>query len=123
MARPALSAVAEQPVVALCAGKDCRKRCEFAKMRDVLEAQCEVLEVKCVGLCNGPVIAIDADANKPLVYSKLRTKRQRKLVLAAVAGDSSARRDLAGRRVAKKKVVVRVAQQVKRRELARSRAA
>lgn len=123
MARRTLSAVPERPTVALCAGKDCRKRCEFAKIRDALDAQCDVVELRCVGLCNGPVVVIDPACDKPVVYSKLRSKRQRKLVIAAAAGDTRARRDLSGRRVATKKVVGRVSRQTRRQLRTTPRAA
>jgi len=115
MARRSLSVVADRPVVAMCAGKDCRKRCEFAKMRDSLDAQCDVVELKCIGLCNGPVVVIDPERPKPAVYSRLRSKRQRSLLLSVVAGDKRAIKELAGRRVSKKKAVSSVARQVRRR--------
>ena len=115
MAHRSLSLVAERPVVALCAGKDCRKRCEFVEMREALGADCDVVELACVGLCNGPVAVLDLGSSKPVVYSKLRSKRQRRLVVAAATGSTRARKDLSGRRVTKKKVVTRVSRQTKRR--------
>ncbi|MFT6765077.1 MAG: hypothetical protein ACJAXA_003758, partial [Candidatus Aldehydirespiratoraceae bacterium] len=44
------SLVIDRPTVGLCAGKDCRKRCEFVQMRDALAKKCEVVELKCVGI-------------------------------------------------------------------------
>lgn len=123
MARVKLSAVAERPVVAMCAGKDCRKRCEFAKVRGALEAHCDVLEMECVGLCNGPVVVVDPDGPKPAVYSKLRSKQHRKLIVAVAEGNPRARRELSGRRVTKQKVATKVSRQTKRRLVTASRAA
>jgi hypothetical protein len=123
MARRSLSAVAERPIVAVCAGKDCRKRGEFAKLRDALDEQCDVTELKCVGLCNGPVVVLDPQGAKPAVYSKLRSKRHRKLLLAVATGDARARRDLSNRRVSTKKVISGVSRQAKRRLVVTSRAA
>ena len=81
------TAVDERPLVAMCAGKDCRKRCEFAKIRVELDAACDVVEFRCVGICSGPVVVIGADSDKPQVYSKLRSKSQRRHSLtAAVEG-------------------------------------
>ena len=104
-----------RPVVALCAGKDCARRCESAKMRATLEVECVIIDIACVGLCNGPVVVIDADAGRPAVYTKLRSKRQRRLVLAAARGKRRARRDLTASSVGKAKVVRRVARQTGRR--------
>ena len=123
MARVKLSAVAERPVVAMCAGKDCRKRCDFAKVREDLQVSCDVVDLACLGLCNGPVVVLDAELKNRMVLSKLRSKRQRKLVVAAATGDARARRDLSKRRVTKKKVVSRVARQAKRHLPLSSRAA
>ncbi len=123
MGSRSLSVVVERPVVALCVGKDCAKRCEFAKMRTTLETECDVLDLKCVGLCDGPVVVIDPGARRPAVYSKLRSKRQRRLVLAAVMGERRARRDLAGNSVDKSKVLARVSRQTKRRLTVRPTAA
>ena len=123
MSRRTLTAVAERPVVAVCAGKDCRKRCEFEKLREALDQRCDVVELRCVGLCNGPVVVLEPAGPEPAVYSKLRSKRHRKLVFAAASGDATALRDLSERRVARKKVVSRVARQAKRRPRARDHAA
>lgn len=69
-----------RPVVAMCAGKDCRKRCEFAKMHDELAERCDVVDLGCVGICNGPVVVVDPAAEQPLVLSKLRKKQHGRLV-------------------------------------------
>ncbi len=123
MGSRSLSLVVERPVVAMCVGKDCVRRGEFAKMRTTLEAECDVLELKCVGLCDGPVVVIDPAARRPAIYSKLRSKRQRRLVLAAALGERGARRDLAGRSIDKSKVVTRVSRQTRRRLTVRTAAA
>lgn len=74
------------PRVALCAGKDCKKRCEFAKMRDALSAQCDVVELKCVGICSGSVVVTDIDSDDPRVFAKLKTKQHRRELLRVVDG-------------------------------------
>jgi len=113
----------DRPVVGLCTGKDCRKRCEFSKVQKVLDRDCEVVHLKCVGLCDGPVVVVEPHLARPSVYSKLRTKRQRSLLSDLISGDARARKELAARRVTKKKVVAAVVRQVKRRTETRRRAA
>lgn len=88
---------AERPVVALCAGKDCKKRCEFAKMYDALDARCDVVELKCVGICSGPVVVAHAASDAPIVFSKVRTKQQRKQLLRIVVDGGSPSNELAKR--------------------------
>jgi predicted metal-binding protein len=75
-----------RPIVALCAGKDCRKRCEFAKVRDTLSKKCDVVDLTCVGICSGPVVVAHADSDEPRVFAKLRTKEHRKALLRVVGG-------------------------------------
>lgn len=122
MARRTLSLVAvesagHRPTVALCTGKDCRKRGEFTKMRTALEKSCDVVDLSCIGLCDGPVVVIGADSGAPKVFSKLRSKRHRTMVVSAVLGDRRALRDLSDRRVTKAKALGRVKRQAARRLL------
>ncbi|MFN3258607.1 MAG: hypothetical protein ACE37B_23230 [Ilumatobacter sp.] len=67
--------------VALCAGKDCRKRKEFGKLRSELDDQCTVVDLACVGICSGPVVVVNPASKQPLVFAKLRTKRDRRAVI------------------------------------------
>lgn len=105
----------DRPVVALCAGKGCRKRCEFAEVRKVLDRDCDVIELKCIGLCNGPVVVAQPDTDSPVVYAKLRSKRDRGLLVGLASGDAQARRKLSSRKVDKKKSVTAVTRQLRRR--------
>ncbi|MEP4653184.1 MAG: hypothetical protein ABJ314_23640, partial [Ilumatobacter sp.] len=93
---------------------------ESAKKRNALETECDVVDLKCDGLCDGPAVAIDPGARRPVVYSKLRSKRQRRLVIAAALGERRARRDLAERSVDRSKAVTRVSRQTRRRLAART---
>ncbi len=67
---------ASWPSVAMCAGEDCRKRCELVKLRAALDAECEVIELKCVGNCRGPVIVAPPASKCPLDSARVRTKQQ-----------------------------------------------
>lgn len=81
----------------MCSGKDCKKRCEFAKMYDALDEQCDVVELKCVGICSGPVVVANATSKAPIVLSKLRTKQQRQQLLQVVIDGGAPTKDLAKR--------------------------
>ncbi|BAN04455.1 hypothetical protein [Ilumatobacter coccineus] len=74
----------DRPRVALCAGKDCKKRCEFAKMHDALSERCDVVELKCVGICSGSVVVANVDSDDPRVFAKLKSKRDRQELLRIV---------------------------------------
>lgn len=113
-----ITAVVERPTVALCAGKDCRKRCEFPKLRKNLEQHCDVIDLKCIGLCNGPVVVTDPDTQSPAIYSKLRSKQHRSLVVDLLTGDEGAHTQLAPRKVNKKKTITAARRQLKHRSSA-----
>lgn len=95
----------------MCAGKDCRKLCEFSKIRSALEKRCDVAELKCVGICSGTVVVTNVDSAEPRVFAKLKTKQHRKELLRLVVDDEKPSAQLAKREVAKgkKKVAVRKA--------------
>jgi hypothetical protein len=99
----AAAGATERPIVALCAGGDCRKRCEFAKIRDALDAHCEIVELKCVGICSGPVVVTRPTSDRPVVYARLRTKKQRRQLLGVAVGLRSAPNALAKLEVSKGK--------------------
>jgi hypothetical protein len=90
-------------VVALCAGKDCRKRGEYAKIRNALEDRCTVVDVTCVGVCSGPVVVANPMSQAPLVLSKLRSKKVRKQLVRVVESGRAAPAELARREVSKSK--------------------
>jgi hypothetical protein len=95
----------------LCAGKDCRTRCEYRKVRTALDDHCTVIDIKCVGLCAGPVVVAHPTSDRPLVLAKLRTKRDRKQLVRLVVGDDSGGGALTGRLVTggkQKKILRRV---------------
>lgn len=98
-----VTAMAEPPVVAVCAGKDCRKRCEYTRIRADLEPRCDLIELTCVGICSGPVVVANADSAAPLVLAKLRSKKHRRDLLRLVDGGGRVSKELAKRRVGKSK--------------------
>lgn len=93
----------DRPLVALCSGKDCRKRPEHAEVRHALAEQCTLLEVKCLGVCKGPVVVLRPTSKTPLVLSKVRSKKQRRQLLRVAPGGIAPPPELARRRVGKSK--------------------
>ena len=89
---------AASPAIGVCVGKDCRKRDEHADLLDAID-DCEVLPVRCLGICSGPVVAVAPRSDDPVVYSKVRTKKQRKQLRRLVHDARPAGTALAGREV------------------------
>lgn len=104
----------ERPTVAICAGKDCRKRSGYVKMRKVLDQHGQVSDLKCVGLCKGPVVVASPDSENPVVYTRLRSKRDRRRFSDLLSGSTRARGELSDRVVTKKKVIASVVRQRRR---------
>lgn len=85
--------------VAICGGKDCRKRSECVQLQASLRAACEVRVVSCLGICKGPVAVVQTPAAAPIVLRKLRKpKLLRDLLKLLLHGDPMSKR-LRGRRV------------------------
>lgn len=68
---------APRTAVALCTGKDCRRRAEFEDLHDLLTGIPHV-ETRCLGLCNGPVVVVDPRAHHAIVLAKVRSPKQRR---------------------------------------------
>ncbi|MFT6390548.1 MAG: hypothetical protein ACJA14_000055 [Ilumatobacter sp.] len=68
-------------------------------MRDALAKKCEVVELKCVGICSGCVVVANPRSSDPTVYSKLRTKKHRRHLLRVVVDEKPPSSELAKRRV------------------------
>ena len=92
----------DRPIVAMCAGKDCRKRCEYSKMRRALEDGCTIIELKCVGICEGPVVVVCAGSDNAAVFAKVRSKKQRDDVVVSAMGRRRPSRKLAELEVSSK---------------------
>lgn len=72
------------PRVGLCVGKDCRKRSELTPLYEALQPACHVTYLPCIGVCKGPVVVVDIDANKPRIFRRLRSKKERRDLLRLV---------------------------------------
>jgi len=100
--------------VAVCSGKDCRKREEYRDLRRAIAEVADVQPVRCVDLCDSPVAIVRRDTDQPLVFDKLRTPKQHRDLVALISGGSHARptKRLAARQVtgkARRKVLAALA--------------
>jgi len=55
-------------------------------MRAAIDDRCAVIELKCVGICSGPVVVAHPLSDAPVVLSKIRTKQERKQFVRLVDG-------------------------------------
>ena len=63
--------------VAVCIGKDCRRRAEFDDLRGEL-MDLPHIETRCLDVCKGPVVVIHPDADDAIVLAMLRSRKQRR---------------------------------------------
>jgi len=78
--------MSSRPTVALCSGKDCRQRCEYAPLRRDLKEVATVKSVKCLDICDSPVVVISPHEKDAVVLDKIRTETQRKDLVKAIGG-------------------------------------
>jgi hypothetical protein len=62
------------PIVGLCAGKDCRRSREFEGIKRAV-SRGEVVETRCLDICDGPVVILDPMSDDAVVLSKLRSSK------------------------------------------------
>ena len=87
-----------RPSVAVCTGKDCRRRGEHGAVVTSLAEVADVVPVRCLGICAGPVVVVRPD-DGPVVLSKVRTSKQRRQLVRTVAHDRALKPTLAAREV------------------------
>ena len=108
-----------RPCVAVCSGKDCRKRQEYRDLRRAVAEVADVEPVRCVDLCASPVAIVRRVDGDPLVFDKLRTPKQhRDLVELVAAPDRRPSERLAARQVtgkARRKALATLAKNTRRR--------
>jgi len=64
----------KRPDVGLCTGKDCRKADGFRTIERELRRACEVRELSCLDVCDGPVVVLDVHDDAPVVIERVRTR-------------------------------------------------
>lgn len=82
--------MAPRPQVAVCSGKDCRKRAEYRALRACVAAVADVRATRCLDLCDAPVVVIRRRGVEPLVLDKVRSAEERDAVVAVINGRSPA---------------------------------
>jgi len=78
----------KRPDVGLCTGKDCRKADGFRTVERELRRACEVRELSCLDVCDGPVVVLDVRSDAAVVIERVRT-RALALELVAHATDGA----------------------------------
>ena len=78
-------------------------------MRAAIDDRCSIIELRCVGICAGPVVVAHPMSDTPLVLSKVRTKQERKQFVRLVDGTGDVTDRLARRVVgtSKRKATLR----------------
>ena len=106
-----------RPGVAVCVGGHCRRHAGFAELRAELGAATDVIEVRCLELCDSPVVVVGPGTAKPVVLRKLRTRKQRRDLVAVVGGaaltDRLQQRRVRGKR--RRAVLAELARQSRRK--------
>ena len=95
---PLVIASSNTPCVLLCAGKSCRKSKGFDELRDSLEVLTTVTKVKCVDVCDGPVVGVRL-AGETVWFERMRSEKVRAAVTALLANRARIPKKLRDRRV------------------------
>lgn len=66
--------MAKGPDVGVCTGKDCRKADGFRTIERELHRACDVRELPCLDVCDGPVVVIDLRSEAPVVIERVRNR-------------------------------------------------
>lgn len=82
----------------LCSGKHCRRHEGYTELRRDVSEVADVVAVRCVDLCDSPVAVVAPGSPDAVVFSEVRTAKQRRDLVAFVAGDRLSER-LAARQV------------------------
>jgi hypothetical protein len=64
----------KRPDVGLCTGKDCRKADGFRTVERELRRVCDVRDVSCLDVCDGPVVVLDVRGDAPVVIERVRNR-------------------------------------------------
>ncbi len=71
--------------VAVCIGKDCRRRAEFDDLRSELMGVPHV-ETKCLDVCKGPVVVVCPASGDEVVLAMIRSAKQQRDLRRTVVG-------------------------------------
>lgn len=93
-----VAASSSTPCVLLCAGKSCRKAKGFDELRHSLELLAKVKKVKCVDVCDGPVVGVRLPG-ETMWFERMRSEKVRAAVSALLANGAKVPKKLRDRRV------------------------
>jgi hypothetical protein len=85
--------MAKRPEVGLCTGKDCRKSDGFRTVEREMSRACEVRELTCLDVCDGPVVVLDVRSDAPVVIERVRNRAVANELIAHVTNGA----ELSGR--------------------------
>lgn len=63
--------------VALCVGKDCRRRAEFDDLHALLTGVPHI-ETRCLDVCKGPVVVVCPETDDEIVLAMIRSRKERR---------------------------------------------
>jgi hypothetical protein len=63
-----------RPPVGLCVGKDCRRADAFRTVERELRASCDVADLSCLDVCDGPVVVLGVRTDTPVVIERVRSR-------------------------------------------------
>lgn len=76
-------------VVAVCGSKDCRARPEHDELTVALggtDVPWQLIDSRCLDICKGPVVVVGRSDRRPLVFRKVRGRKQRRDLVALLEG-------------------------------------
>ena len=71
--------------VALCVGKDCRRRVEFDDLHSLLTGVPHI-ETKCLDVCKGPVVVVCPHSDDEIVLAMIRSRKERRDLRRTIVG-------------------------------------
>ena len=86
------------PCVMLCAGKSCRRAKGFDELRDSLEVLTTVKKVKCVDVCDGPVVGVRLPG-RTVWFERMRSENVRSAVFALLTNTAKIPKKLREHRI------------------------
>ena len=79
--------------VLICGGKSCRKAKGFDELRKSFDDLANVKTVKCVDVCDGPVVGVKLEG-KTVWFERLRSEKVRIAVTALLAKNKVTKRNM-----------------------------
>lgn len=76
-----------RPRVAVCAGKSCRRHEAYGDLLRDLGGVADVVTVRCLDVCDSPVVVVGPDTERPIVLRKVRKRKQRRDLIALARGE------------------------------------